>query len=126
MSYNKRRFKQTRESFSNIITPTTPTIANTPTTPTKKIRTRSPSGIDDINHTLDEIFRQNARILAIMEEVLDRVRKLEEGSEEVDKDFIKVINFNLTYLLHFSSPTMIYGILTYFTLNYMIFNLFRV
>ena len=61
-----------------------------------------------------------------MEEVLDRVRKLEEGSEEVDKDFIKVINFNLTYLLHFSSPTMIYGILTYFTLNYMIFNLFRV
>ena len=51
-----------------------------------------------------------------MEEVLDRVRKLEEGSEEVNKDFIKVINFNLTYLLHFSSPTMIYGYLFYIKL----------
>lgn len=97
MSHNKRRIKRTRESFSNIIspiTPTTSTIANTPTTPTKKIRTRSPSGIDDINNTLDELFRQNAKILAMMEEVLERVRRLEEDSGEVvDREFIKVINF---------------------------------
>lgn len=100
MSYNKRRIKRTRESFSNIISPTTSnisntsTIANTPTTPTKKIRTRSPSGIGDINNTLDELFRQNAKILVMMEEVLDRVRRLEEDSGEVvDREFIKVINF---------------------------------
>lgn len=100
MSYNKRRTKRTRESFSNIISPTTPTtantstIANTPIKPTKKIRTRSPSGIDDINNTLDELFRQNAKILTMMEEVLERVRRLEEDSGEVvDREFIKVINF---------------------------------
>lgn len=94
MSYNKRKFKRTRNSFSNIISPSTPTIANTPTTPTKKIRTRSPSGVDDINNTLDELLRQNAKILAMMEEVLERVRKLEEGSGDVvDGEFIKVIYF---------------------------------
>ena len=96
MSYNKRRTKRTRESFSNIISPTTPntsTIANTPTTPTKptkKIRTRSPSGTDDINNTLDELFWQNTKILAIIEEVLERVRRLEKDSE-VNREFIKVI-----------------------------------
>jgi hypothetical protein len=97
MSYNKRRFKRTRESFSNIISPATAStsaIANTPTTPTKKIKTRSPSGINDIKNTLDELFRQNSKILAMMEEVLERVCKLEEGSEDVvDREFIKVINF---------------------------------
>ncbi len=98
MSYNKRRTKRTRESFSNIISPATPTIANTstiantPTKPTKKIRTRSPSGIDDINNTLDKLFRQNMKIFAMMEEVLVRVRRLEEDSGEiVDREFIKVI-----------------------------------
>lgn len=94
MSYNKRKFKRTRNSFSNIISLSTPTIANTPTTPTKKIRTRSPSGVDDINNTLDELLRQNAKILAMMEEVLERVCKLEEGSGDVvDGEFIKVIYF---------------------------------
>ena len=98
MSYNKRRTKRTRESFSNIISPTTSTIANTstivntPTKPTKKIRTRSTSGIDDVNNTLDELFRQNTKILAMMEEMLERVRRLEEDSGEiVDREFIKVI-----------------------------------
>jgi len=92
MSNNKRKFVKTRESFSNIISGTT-----TPAPTSKK--KRKPSGSqggsegDGIQTILEEILRQNSKMNGKIDELLGRVRIIEENLLNVDKAFIKVINF---------------------------------
>jgi len=95
MSNNKRKFVKTRESFSNIISGTT-----TPApTSSKKKRKTQPSGSqggsegDGIQTILEEILRQNSKMNGKIDELLGRVRIIEENFLNVDKAFIKVINF---------------------------------
>jgi len=94
MSNNKRKFVKTRESFSNIISGTT-----TPAPTSKKKRKTQPSGSqggsegDGIQTILEEILRQNSKMNGKIDELLGRVRIIEENLLNVDKAFIKVINF---------------------------------
>jgi hypothetical protein len=109
MSNNKRKFVKTRESFSNIISgadpfstiraPTSTTPAPTASTSKKKRKTQPISGSqggsegDGIQTILEEILRQNSKMNAKIDELLGRVRIIEENLLNVDKAFIKVINF---------------------------------
>ena len=95
MSNNKRKFVKTRESFSNIISGTT---TPAPTSSKKKRKTQPSSSQggsegDGIQTILEEILRQNSKMNGKIDELLGRVRIIKENLLNVDKAFIKVINF---------------------------------
>lgn len=102
MSSNKR----TRATFKSILSGTSAVTSSNPSVPPvssdrqrKKKRTQSPVPTEsrsislfDIQITLEKIVNQNAELTAKVDEVLERVAKIEED-RAIDQEFLNVLNF---------------------------------
>jgi len=92
MSYDKR--KHARETFGSILAGIAPTP---PTLPKKKrkIQTETESSSEvnliDIKVMLDRISDQNAELNTKVNEILNRVARIERD-RVIDQDFINVLN----------------------------------
>lgn len=101
MSYKKR----TRTTFSNIIAGTSASSSSAPSAPPapskkkRKIQNTTETGernselsLFDIQATLEKILSQNDELNGKVNELLDRVARIEEDNA-IDKEFINVLNF---------------------------------
>lgn len=101
MSYKKR----TRATFSNIIAGTSASASSAPSIPSapskKKRKIQNPTEIRessseislfDIHATLEKILSQNNELNGKINELLDRVARIEED-RVIDQEFINVLNF---------------------------------
>jgi peptidoglycan hydrolase CwlO-like protein len=98
MSHKKR----TRSIFNNIITGTSASATSAtsaPPAPSKKKRkiqnqpeSNPELNLLDIQSTLEKILNQNNEINEKVDELLDRVARIEED-RVVDQEFINVLNF---------------------------------
>jgi len=92
MSYDKR--KHARETFSSILAGIIPT-PSTPPKKKRKIRTETESSSEvnliDIKVMLDRISDQNSELNTKVNEILNRVARIERD-RVIDQDFINVLN----------------------------------